>query len=146
MLSRAETEFLMSERVARIATINAVNETPHIVPVCFAFDGEAIFTSLNVKSKRLKNIEQGSALAILVDEYKEEKGTWKILRGLLIHSGTRVLSYDENEGEFMYGWRLLIQKYPQYKHWANADLTPKDPDRRRIVRIKPTKVIRWGFM
>ena len=80
-----------------------------------------------------------------MDEYDEEKGTWKVLRGLLIHGATRTLNYHENRGEFMYGWRLLIQKSTQYKHWANADLTPKDPDKRRIMKIKPKKVIRWGF-
>ncbi|MFQ6073865.1 MAG: pyridoxamine 5'-phosphate oxidase family protein [Candidatus Bathyarchaeia archaeon] len=145
MFSRAETEFLMSERVARIATINVASRTPHIVPVCFAFDGKAIFTSLHAKSKRLRNVEQGSTLAVLVDEYEEEKGEWKVLRGLLIHGAPRILNFHENREEFMYGWRLLIRKYPQYKHWANADLTPKDPDKRRIMRIEPKKAIRWGF-
>lgn len=80
-----------------------------------------------------------------MDEYQEEKSTWKVLRRLLIHGDARILNYYENRREFMYGWRLLIQKYPQYKHWANADLTPKDLDKRRIMKIKPKKVICWGF-
>jgi len=145
MFNRAEVKFLMSERVARIATINVEGKAPHVVPVCFAFDGEAIFTSLYVGSKRLKNVEHGSAVAILVDRYEEIEGVWKVLRGLLIYGDTETLNYHENREEFMYGWRLLIQKYPQYKHWANADLTPKDPDKRRIMKIKPRKVICWGF-
>jgi len=145
MFTNVEIEFLKSERVARIATIDARGEVPHVVPICFAFDGEAIFTTLYTGSKRLKNIEHGSAVAILVDRYEETEGEWKVLRGLLIYGDAETLSYHENREEFMHGWRLLIQKYPQYRHWANADLTPKDADKRRIMRIKPRKAIRWGF-
>lgn len=145
MFSKPEIEFLISERVARIATINILNKSPHIVPICFAFDGKAIFTTLYVKARRLKNVEQGSKVSILVDRYQEERGKWKVLRGLLIRGNAKVLSYDENREELMHGWKLLIQKYPQYKQWANADLTPKDPDKRRIMKIKPIKVTRWGF-
>jgi nitroimidazol reductase NimA-like FMN-containing flavoprotein (pyridoxamine 5'-phosphate oxidase superfamily) len=74
MFTPPEVEFLMSERVARIATIDAASKAPHVVPVCFVFDGEAIFTALHVKSRRLKNVEQGSAVAILVDKYEEVEG------------------------------------------------------------------------
>lgn len=145
MFARSEAEFLMSERVARIATIDVASKAPHVVPICFVFDGKAIFTSLYVKSRRLKNVEHGSAVAILVDRYEEAENEWKVLRGLLIYGDARILKYHENREEFMYSWKLLIQKYPQYKHWANADLTPKDLDKRRIMKIKPRKVVRWGF-
>ncbi|HEV2405268.1 MAG TPA: pyridoxamine 5'-phosphate oxidase family protein, partial [Ktedonobacterales bacterium] len=38
-LTDAERAFVLSQRVARLATSD-VNGRPHIVPVCFAFDGE----------------------------------------------------------------------------------------------------------
>jgi hypothetical protein len=59
-----------------------------------------------------------------------------VLRGLLIYGDVGILNYFEDREEFMYGWRLLIQKYPQCKNWANADLTPKDPDKRLIMKRK----------
>jgi len=145
MFSSAEVEFLTNERVARMATMNAADKSPHLVPVCFAFDGKTIVTTLHVGSKRLKNVEQGSKLAVLVDKYEEEKGDWKVLRGLLIYGNTKILTYQKHKDEFMHGWKLLIRKYPQYKQWANADLTPKDPDKRRITKIEPTKRACWGF-
>jgi len=128
-----------------MATINKVNNSPHVVSVCFAFDGKNIYTSLHANSKRLKNIEGGSRASLLVDEYLERKNEWKILRGLLILGNVKISTYYEDKDEFMYGWKLLIQKYPQYKHWANLDLTPKDPDKRRMLKISPSKIIRWGF-
>jgi nitroimidazol reductase NimA-like FMN-containing flavoprotein (pyridoxamine 5'-phosphate oxidase superfamily) len=144
-LEKRQKKFLTSERVARLATINTLDKSPHLVPVCFAFDGKTIVTTLHVKSKRLKNVKQRSKVAILVDRYEEDKGGWKVLRGLLIYGKTRILIFYENKEEFMYGWKLLIQKYPQYRQWANSDFTPKDPDKRRIMEIEPTKTICWGF-
>jgi len=145
MFSKAEAEFLTFERVARIATINIAHKSPHLVPVCFAFDGKTIFTTLYAGSKRLKNVKQGSKVSILIDRYEEKKGNWEVLRGLLIYGDTKILTHQRNRDEFMRCWKQLIQKYPQYKQWANKDLTPKDPDKRRIMKIQPTKVTRWGF-
>jgi len=144
MFTKAESEFLNSERVARIATVNA-DKQPHIVPVCYGFDGKAIVTSLHVRSTRLRNVKQGSKGSILVDKYEEQNGEWKVLRGLLLHGKISILTFQENRDEFMHSWILLMQKYPQYKRWANSDLTPKDPDVRRIMKIEPTRIVRWGF-
>ena len=145
MLSVKETSFLLTERVARMATIDAASESPHVVPICFAFDGQNIYTTLGADSKRLKNIREGSKSSVLIDKYVEEDGEWKILCGLLIYGDAKILAHPEDKDEFMHGWQLLIQKYPQYKHWANPDLTPKDREKRRILRIRPSKITRWGF-
>jgi len=144
MFSKAETQFLTSERVAHIATVNA-DMQPHVVPVCFALDREDIVTSLHMRSRRLWNLKRGSKVSVLVDRYEEDKGQWKVLRGLLIYGKAKLLTFQENREEFMHCWKLLIQKYPQYKQWANTDLTPKDPDVRGIMKIEPQKVTRWGF-
>jgi nitroimidazol reductase NimA-like FMN-containing flavoprotein (pyridoxamine 5'-phosphate oxidase superfamily) len=145
MLSGNEADFLLSERVARMATVDMASNLPHVVPVCFAFDGQNIYTTLHASSKRLKNMKEGSEVSLLVDKYVEENSEWKILRGLLIYGSAKILTYDESREEFMHGWRLLIEKYPQYKHWANPDLTPNDPNNRRIVKFRPSRVTRWGF-
>lgn len=128
-----------------MATIDPTTKIPHVVPVCFVFDGKDIYTSLYAGSKRLRNVENGSKVALLIDKYVEENNEWKVLSGLLIYGKIIILTFHRNEKEFMYGWKLLIQKYPQYKHWADSDLKPKDPDKRRIVRMRPSKIVRWGF-
>lgn len=145
MLSKSDVEFLMSQRVGRIATVDPRSGTPHLVPICFAFDGENFFTTLYRGRKRLRNIENGSKTAFLVDAYNERNGEWTLLKGLLIYGDTTILRYSRDKGEFMQGWKLLIEKYPQYRQWANSDLTPKDPAKRRLLKISPAKVVRWGF-
>jgi nitroimidazol reductase NimA-like FMN-containing flavoprotein (pyridoxamine 5'-phosphate oxidase superfamily) len=145
MASKNEKDLLFTERVARMATIDKASKLPHIVPVCFVFDGKNIYTTLSASSKRLKNIEAGSKASLLVDRYVEENNEWKILCGMLIHGDATVLTVHQDRDRFMHGWKLLIQKYPQYRQWANPDLTPKDPEKRRILRFSPSKIIRWGF-
>jgi nitroimidazol reductase NimA-like FMN-containing flavoprotein (pyridoxamine 5'-phosphate oxidase superfamily) len=145
MLSENEADFLKSERVARMATVDKASKSPHVVPVCFAFDGQNIYTTLHARSKRLKNMKEGSGVSLLIDKYVEENNEWKVLCGLLIYGDSKILRYREDKAEFMCGWKLLIKKYPQYRHWANSDLTPTDPYKRRIIKITPSKITRWGF-
>jgi nitroimidazol reductase NimA-like FMN-containing flavoprotein (pyridoxamine 5'-phosphate oxidase superfamily) len=102
IFSKAEVEFLISKRVARLATINIADQSPHLVPVCFAFDGKIIATTLHARSKRLKNVRQRSGVAILANRYEEEKGEWKALCGLMIYGNTKILTFHENREEFMY--------------------------------------------
>jgi len=128
-----------------MATINQASKSPHIVPVCFAFDGEDIYTTLSASSRRLKNIKEGSKASVLIDKYEEENNKWEILCGLLIYGNAKILTYDENREEFMRGWRLLIEKYPQYKRWTSPDLAPNDSNKRRIVKFRPSRITRWGF-
>ena len=137
-------EFLSEQRVARIATVNP-DGTIHIVPICFVFDSKSILSTLIKGEKRLANMTKGSRVSIVIDQYQEKARRWTVLRGVLMYGEVRVLDYVHHKRQFMRGWRLLIEKYPQYRYWAHGDLTPKDPDRRRIMTFKPDKIVAWGF-
>ena len=45
LFSETEAEFLKSQRVARIATIDPDDGYPHVVPICFVFDGSSFSIS-----------------------------------------------------------------------------------------------------
>ncbi|MFX0000983.1 MAG: pyridoxamine 5'-phosphate oxidase family protein [Candidatus Hodarchaeota archaeon] len=145
IFSEAEKNFLVNLRVARIATIDPEDNLPHLVPICFSFVDNSFFTSLSKTSKRLKNIDKNNKASILFDEYEEKSGKWTILQGILIKIDIKILNYKEHTKGFMKGWIKLIEKYPQYKTWAHEDLSPTDPDLRRIMQMKPIKKIIWGF-
>ncbi len=142
--SKSESGFLNVQRVCRIATVDHSNY-PHVVPICFVFDGVSFWTTVSRDSKRVRNVNRGSKVSILVDEYKEQSAEWIILRGLLINCEVALLNHRDNKDQFMKGWRLLIEKHTQYKQWANDDFTPKDPGRRIIMQLVPTKKASWGF-
>ena len=93
----------------------------------------------------MQNINNGSNVSLLFDEYVENNGNWIILRGILINVTNSILNYYDHYEQFMKGWKHLIEKYPQYKTWAQEDLSPKDPNTGRIMQLNPINKISWGF-
>ncbi len=111
-------EFLSKERVARVASINA-DGALHVVPICFALNGETIYSTVIEGSKRLDNMRRTASLSIVIDRYEENEGEWLTLKGILMSGRAEILDYANNKEAFMSGWSRLIRKYPQYRHWAN---------------------------
>jgi general stress protein 26 len=84
MFSKPEITFLNTMRVGRIATVNPLSGYPHMVPICFVFDGISFYTTLSEGSKRIRNIKSGSKVSLLFDKYEERDEEWLTLQGLLI--------------------------------------------------------------
>ena len=69
---------LKEARVARFATLDAENR-PHVVPVCFLYDGSVFYTALDKKPKRLpperlarvRHIKAMPQVALLIDDLSE---------------------------------------------------------------------------
>lgn len=146
IFSEREIDFLNTARIGRLATVDQHNGYPHVVPICFVFNGASFYTTLSKDGKRVRNIENGSKVSFLVDKYEEQSGKWLTLQGLLMKCKVILLNYYENKDLFMKGWHLLIRKYPQYEQWADQDLSPKDPDKRLLMRILPLEKVSWGFI
>ena len=130
-------------RVARLATADADGQ-PHLVPVTFAVDGDHVFFAVDAKPKRstalkrLSNIEQNSAVSLLVDEYDEE---WERLWWVRADGRARILPAPQagaedggSERELAIG--RLRAKYPQY-----ADVVLTGP----VVEIEVTRWSGWRF-
>ena len=133
-------EFVSHARVARLATADRFG-VPHNIPICFWFDGGARFYFvIDEKPKRLirgglkrmRNISENPAVALVVDHYEEE---WSSLAYVLIHGEARKVN-DRNE--YMLALRGLRDKYPQYRTMALS------PDGNPMVAIEATRVHRWG--
>src|ERR1700730_16782449 len=64
-------------RVARLASADA-DGRPHLVVVCFALEGERLYSAVDAKPKRtqrlrrLANIAANPRVSLLVDHYEEE--------------------------------------------------------------------------
>jgi PPOX class probable F420-dependent enzyme len=131
---------LEEARVARLATLDAACG-PHIVPVCFAFDGKVFYTAVDRKPKRvvperltrLRNISAAPQVALLIDKYDEN---WTRLWYILVR-GTAKLVAKTAHGERIKAIRQLRAKYPQYAAGMLADNAP-------IIRITPERITSWG--
>jgi len=136
-LTKEQQRFIRSARVAHLATTDREGR-PHVIPICFAFDGKALYSPIDEKPKRtsplglkrVRNILENPHVAVVVDRYDEN---WKKLAYVLIRGRARLLTRGENYRKAVF---LLRRKYPQYRHMAIQD--------RPMIQIRPTRVTSWG--
>ena len=121
---------LRTSDVARLATVDPQGR-PHVVPICFAIDGDTLYTAVDEKPKRtrhlqrLANIEANPRVEVLIDHYEDDwsrlwwvrlardrRGSWTIARAV----------------------ELLAAKYPQYARAAAG----RPCDRGRRSRSGPS--------
>ena len=102
--------------MARLGTVT-VGARPHIVPCCFAIDGEVLYTGVDgVKTKassalrRLDNIRANPSVSVLLDHYDDD---WSTLWWIRLDGRARVVDVGSPEGRTASG--LLAGKYAQYR-------------------------------
>jgi PPOX class probable F420-dependent enzyme len=133
-------EFIRSHRVARLATAGN-DRQPGVVPICYVFDGERVYTPVDEKPKsvpagklrRVQNIQVNPRVALVVDDYFED---WSQLVYVLITGTAEVLSPDADAAEHSRALALLREKYQQYRAMKLEE--------RPIIRITPTRIRRWA--
>ena len=137
-LTPSEAAFVEEQRVGRLATVSAAGN-PHLVPVCYAFDGAAFYTPLDEKLKqvpdaelrRVRNIEENPRVALLVDRYEDD---WSQLGYVLVRGTARLLRPENPTHEKALA--LLRERYPQYR---SMNLKA-----RALIAITPERVTSWG--
>ena len=134
--TESQLAWLRTRRVAHLATTGD-DGAPHVVPVCFAWDGNAFYIALDSKPKRVapthlrrvRNILANPQVALLCDTYDED---WSKLGYLLVHGTARVLPASPDHAAAI---TLLREKYPQYR------AMPIDSG--SLIQITPTRVTAW---
>lgn len=132
-------DFLVAERVARLATADK-SGTPHVIPICFWFDGGQVYFAIDEKPKRrrglelkrMRNIAENPRVALVIDHYEDD---WSQLAYVMIR-GTATM-VDDNE-EYLLVLRNLRDKYRPYRTMQLSR------DRNPLVRINPERVNLWG--
>jgi PPOX class probable F420-dependent enzyme len=107
-------ERVAAARVGRLATVDAEGR-PHVVPICFALDGETLYSAVDEKPKRsrrlkrLANIRGNPRVSVIVDHYEED---WSRLWWVRVDGKAEVL---EEAAELERALALLAAKYEQYR-------------------------------
>jgi PPOX class probable F420-dependent enzyme len=138
--SGAIQKLLKEARVARLATVDA-KDRPHVIPICFAYDGKVFYSAVDQKPKRvpaerltrLQNIREVPRVALLIDEYSED---WKQLWYILIRAKAKLLP-DSAHQERAWAISKLKAKYRQYEAGMLADDAP-------VIRLTPERITSWG--
>ena len=111
---------------------------PHVIPVCFAYDGQHIYSVLDAKPKRgsltglrrVRNILANSQVSLVIDHYDED---WTRLWYLLVQGRGELV---EDGPEPPAAIAILREKYPQYR----AMPLEGNP----VIRITPERVTGWS--
>ena len=137
MLSDGERRFLTGQRIAHLATADR-RAVPHVVPVCFAISGGTLYITIDDKPKRrrgamlkrLRNIAENPAVAVVVDRYDEDwtRLGWVMLRGRadILEAGAE---HDEAQA-------LLRSRYNQLRAMDIAE--------HPVIAIRIERSLSWG--
>jgi PPOX class probable F420-dependent enzyme len=102
-------------RVARLATVRA-DGAPHLVPICFALEGDTLYTAVDHKPKRsvelqrLANIRANPRVTLLADRYAED---WSTLWWVRADGTARIA--EIGEPAHRRAVELLSARYAQYR-------------------------------
>jgi PPOX class probable F420-dependent enzyme len=138
-ITETEQQFILSHRVARLATADATGR-PHVIPFCYAFDGVHFYFVVDEKPKRqtgrplkrIRNLVENPHVALVIDDYSDN---WSELAYVLVTGSAAIV---DNEGEYTRALSLLRERYSQYREMNLVFAT------NALVRITPTKIHSWG--
>ena len=137
VLTDAQVELLNRTPIGHLSTADAAGR-PHVIPFCFACDGDAIYTVLDAKPKtarlrnlrRVRNILENPRVSMVIDHYEPD---WSKLWYLLIHGRADLVEAGPEQSSAIV---LLRDKYPQYRH---MDIT-QNP----VIKITPDRATAWA--
>jgi PPOX class probable F420-dependent enzyme len=136
MLSDRERRFLEDRRVGHLATADAAAR-PHVVPVCYALAEATLYITIDEKPKRadrplkrLRNIAENPAVAVVVDRYDED---WTRLGWVMLRGRAEILTGGDEHARAQ---ALLRARYPQLAAMRIADLP--------VIAVRVEQVTSWG--
>ena len=134
-----ESSLIQATPVARLATADA-RGVPHLIPICFAFDGHYFYSILDRKPKRaplsrlkrVRNILSNPNVALVLDHYEED---WGRLWYVLVTGTAEIVQEGEEHGRSI---ALLKEKYSQYRDMG-IEGNP-------VIKITPSRITSWGSL
>jgi len=105
LLSRAEADYLKTQRLARIASASPKG-VPEVSPVGFEFDGRYFWVGSHSqdifsKTRRYKNITKGNAQVSIVVDDLESVDPWKP-RGIKVNGIAEIMEHNGMFGNGKY--------------------------------------------
>ncbi|TMI66634.1 PPOX class F420-dependent oxidoreductase [Candidatus Bathyarchaeota archaeon] len=105
MFSEAETQYLKSQRLARIATVSTKGQ-PDVVPVGFEFDGKYFWVGSHTqeifhRTLKYHNVKNGNKLVALTIDDLESIDPWKP-RVIKVYGTAEVLDHQGRFGPGKY--------------------------------------------
>ena len=140
MLTESQRRFALAGRVAHLATTGTDGE-PHVIPVCYALDGDRFFIAIDEKPKqpgrtlkRVRNILDTGRAALVIDRYDDSD--WSRLAWLLVRGSASMHTPSDPDHPRVVA--LLRERYAQYRLMRLEDAP--------LISITPERVTSWGTL
>lgn len=131
-LTPAELDDLMSStRTLRVGTVSS-DGWPHVVPLWFIWQDGTIWINSLKRSKRARDVEAGSPVALCIDvgvEYQE-------LRGAVLYGRFQDVSDDDPS-------LTAIRSMFGAKYWGGIDVPALRSH--QWLRLTPERTVSWDF-
>jgi nitroimidazol reductase NimA-like FMN-containing flavoprotein (pyridoxamine 5'-phosphate oxidase superfamily) len=129
-VTQKESKFLLENEVCRIATSH--DDVPHVVPVAYIYDKDAITFVTDYGTRKYKNLEVNKNVSVVVDVYD--------------HSG-------ENKAIILQGKAVIIERGAEFKRlyqifnkrfeWVRKN--PWKEGEAPFVRVDAFNKVSWGM-
>jgi nitroimidazol reductase NimA-like FMN-containing flavoprotein (pyridoxamine 5'-phosphate oxidase superfamily) len=134
-----EEQLLSQPVLARLAAADPATLQPHVVPVWFLWDGEALWISAFSSTRKVKLLMRNPRTAILIEPDHAHPSS---LQAILIQGKVEIISQPP---EFVRNRSVEI--YTHYMGEAGAQGAEpqswaRDPEN-RLIRLQPEKVNSW---
>jgi PPOX class probable F420-dependent enzyme len=137
MLSDGERRFLAEQRIAHLATADK-RAVPHVVPICFVIVDGTLYITIDEKPKRrsgialkrLRNIAENPAVAVVIDRYDED---WTRLAWVMLHGRAEILGEGTEHTDAQ---ALLRSRYPQLCAMEIASCP--------VIAVRIERTTSWG--
>jgi nitroimidazol reductase NimA-like FMN-containing flavoprotein (pyridoxamine 5'-phosphate oxidase superfamily) len=128
---------LLTEPVlARLGTANPRTTQPHVTPVWFAWDGEALTISAFISTRKAREASENPRISVLID-------TDNPTRAVLMEGEAQVIT-DPGEVRRLSEWI--------YARYVGEDEVKKAPyagwttdAENRVIKLRPEKVFAWKW-
>jgi nitroimidazol reductase NimA-like FMN-containing flavoprotein (pyridoxamine 5'-phosphate oxidase superfamily) len=127
-MSGKDLQFLRGHELARFATAS-LDGMPHVTPVVYALDGGNPVIAVDYETRKLKNVQENPKAALVVDEYRPNRGI--MIQGkCVIHERGR---------EYLRLLKILFDKFESYRKnpWGEGE-SP-------IIVVVSEKSASWGI-
>jgi PPOX class probable F420-dependent enzyme len=131
--------FLSGQRTCRVATIGP--DGPHVAPVWFVWDGQALWVYSLTRSQRWANLSRDPRVAVVADDghhYHELRGVEIEGAAAVIGPVPRTGAADPPAPELDSPENLMAAKY-----FGQPEMT--HDGRHAWFRITPVKIVSWDF-
>jgi nitroimidazol reductase NimA-like FMN-containing flavoprotein (pyridoxamine 5'-phosphate oxidase superfamily) len=135
MTPEKRDDFLEGERTCRVATVGT--DGPHVTPLWFLWDGQAVWVTSIVRSQRWTDVQRDPRVTVLVDAgqgYAE-------LRGVEIRGRARSVGEVPRTGEAN---ESLVEPERRFGAKYGGGVFTHD-GRHAWLQVTPDKIVSWDF-